>query len=241
MEDDETAWSKIKSGLSSVITPSLKKKAKNFQKRCSKLIEKVKKKTDNNYAQKNMKLENGSIKFTIINELKNGSYFGEVALMTNLKRTATIFTVSAATVGYMDKEAFKKLGMEHLDLQNNLKKRLNEYKDREFKFMMTMIRNVPQFRTLKNMVLRNVLYVLRERYYPSGATILRKGEVCSQSFFIKEGTVEVFVKQETNKGGFKIHFLANLTRGSCFNFTNAFMGRPSLFDFIVKPKSTPSN
>lgn len=33
--------------------------------------------------------------------------------------------------------------------------------------------------------------------------------------------------------------MAVLSRGSCFNFTNAFMERPSLFDYVVSSSNNP--
>lgn len=45
----------------------------------------------------------------IINDLGQGSYFGEVGMMSNLRRTCTVYTVSNCFFGVLDKQAFNKL------------------------------------------------------------------------------------------------------------------------------------
>lgn len=42
----------------------------------------------------------------IINDLGHGSFFGEVALISNLRRTCTVYTISNCFFGVIDKQAF---------------------------------------------------------------------------------------------------------------------------------------
>lgn len=42
----------------------------------------------------------------IINDLGHGSFFGEVALFSNLRRTCTVYTISNCFFGVIDKQAF---------------------------------------------------------------------------------------------------------------------------------------
>lgn len=35
--------------------------------------------------------------------------------------------------------------------------------------------------------------------------------------------------------------MARLSRGACFNFTNSFMERPSLFDYVVSSTNNPEH
>ena len=41
--------------------------------------------------------------------LEEGSYFGEISLITNLKRTTTIKTVDYATIAYIQRENFEEI------------------------------------------------------------------------------------------------------------------------------------
>ena len=57
---------------------------------------------------------------------------------------------------------------------------------------------------------------------------MRLGQIEETAFFIRDGEVRVYIKEpETHEK----MLLAVLCKGSCFNFTNSFMGRPSLFDY----------
>lgn len=40
------------------------------------------------------KVDENKTDFRVVNELKEGNFFGEVGLLTNLKRTCSIFTIS---------------------------------------------------------------------------------------------------------------------------------------------------
>lgn len=44
--------------------------------------------------------------FTTLRELSNGTYFGEISLLTNLKVTATVYTKNYVTIGQIPKRRF---------------------------------------------------------------------------------------------------------------------------------------
>ena len=43
---------------------------------------------------------------TYVQNLMPGSYFGEIALLTNQRRTATVRTKNYSNIGWIDKQAF---------------------------------------------------------------------------------------------------------------------------------------
>lgn len=94
-----------------------------------------------------------------------------------------------------------------------------------------MIKNVPAFRTVSIKSVKDIAFSLRNLTAPANECILRKGEISKKCFFVKEGKIDVMVRQhdETQPP----YLMARLSKGACFNFTNSFMERPSLFDFVV--------
>jgi CRP-like cAMP-binding protein len=169
-----------------------------------------------------------------INELKMGDYFGELSLLTNLRRTSTIYTLASTTCGFIENDDFEVLMKQNSELKATLLQKIYSYKDNYIKFLITMVKNVPQLRRLQTRSLRTLVHILRSYTAPAGSSILRTGQVVKKAFFVRNGRVKVVIKefrQETNS--YKSHHLATLTKGSSFNFLNSFMGRPTLFDFIA--------
>jgi len=98
---------------------------------------------------------------TPINELKMGDYFGEMSLLTNLRRTATIYSLASTTCGYIEGEDFEILMNHNADLKATLMKKIYSYKDNYMRFLITMVKNVPQLRRMQTRSLRSLVHILR--------------------------------------------------------------------------------
>lgn len=81
--------------------------------------------------------------FLVINELNQGRYFGEISLLSNLKRTSNVYSVSNCFIGAIDKRRFLKLVHENTELWQSLTNRLNKYNDGHIRRILLMIKNVP--------------------------------------------------------------------------------------------------
>jgi CRP-like cAMP-binding protein len=97
--------------------------------------------------------------------------------------------------------------------------------------------------------LRKVVYALVENWYNKGQIVLRTGEYCSQTFFVKKGKVRVMVRDkevtewlcqglQIPEGRKEFYHFATLTKGSYFNLVNSFLDRPSLFSFVIGENNT---
>ena len=69
------------------------------------------------------------------------------------------------------------------------------YNDKMNKFLRTMIKNVPAFRTVSIRSAKEIAFSLRNLTAPANECILRKGEISRKCFFVKEGAVDVLVRQ----------------------------------------------
>jgi hypothetical protein len=117
------------------------------------------------------------VKMRSINELQMGNYFGELSLLTNLRRTATIYSISATTCGWIETEDFHSLVHQNSDIKAVLVKNLNKYKDSHIKFLITMVKNVPQLRRMQIPSLRALAFILRDQAAPADSPILRTGQI----------------------------------------------------------------
>ena len=71
---------------------------------------------------------------------------------------------------------------------------LHSYNDRINKFLRTMIKNVPAFRTVSIKSAKEISFSLRNLTAPANECILRKGEISKKCFFVKEGAIDVMVR-----------------------------------------------
>lgn len=83
----------------------------------------------NKKRKQNEDVENFKDYLMPINELKTGNYFGEVSLLTNLRRTATIYTLFPTITGWIASNDFKSLMEENADLKSNLMNKVQDYDD----------------------------------------------------------------------------------------------------------------
>ena len=134
--------------------------------------------------------------YKIINELSEGAYFGEVALMTNLRRTSSVISVSLTVCGVISKAELEDQLDSNQDFRLRMEARLENYRDAYFKFLVTMVRNVFCFRAINSVVLRQFVYNFHEKWYNKGHIVLRTGEYSGTIFFIKKGKVQVMVRDK---------------------------------------------
>ena len=104
-----------------------------------------------------------SERLLLINELKVGDYFGEISLLTNLRRTATVYSLLQTTVGWIATEDFNNLINENPDLKSPLMRKIDKYNDNFIKFLRTMVKNVNQLRKVSMNSIRAIVYLLKDR------------------------------------------------------------------------------
>ena len=93
--------------------------------------------------------------------MNEGNYFGEVALMTNLRRTCSIYSVNNCYFGLIEKKTFIQLVENNFDLKYSLMNKINSYKDELFNNLTIMINNVPAFRNLPKTCIRKIVQRLK--------------------------------------------------------------------------------
>lgn len=75
-------------------------------------------------------------------------------MITNLRRTCSVYTVSNGFFAVIEKNKFMNLANTNKDLKHKLMNKVNSYNDENIKFQVTMLKNVPSFRPLEDSNLR---------------------------------------------------------------------------------------
>ncbi|XP_041347762.1 cAMP-dependent protein kinase type II regulatory subunit-like isoform X3 [Gigantopelta aegis] len=123
---------------------------------------------------------------------KMGAYdghgsFGELALMYNLPRSATIVATSPGTLWAMDRGTFRRIV-----LKNAFMKR---------KLYESLLENVPMLKALTVYERMNVADALVSREYQDGQQIIKEGDAADCMFFVEEGEARVGVMDKDDDGG----------------------------------------
>ncbi|CAO3615458.1 unnamed protein product [Cunninghamella echinulata] len=122
-----------------------------------------------------------------------GGSFGELALMYNAPRAATIIATSDSVVWALDRVTFRTILMEH----TSRKRRMYE----------SFLEEVPLLKSLKPYERHKIADALESVYFKDGETVINQGDVGDQFYIIESGEAVFYklgedgVQKEVNQCG----------------------------------------
>ncbi|XP_069015963.1 cGMP-dependent protein kinase 1-like isoform X3 [Embiotoca jacksoni] len=128
-----------------------------------------------------------------------GRVFGELAILYNCTRTATVRTVACVKLWAIDRQCYQTIMM-----------RTGLIKHAEY---MDFLKSVPTFQGLPEETLSKLADVMEETHYEDGEYIIRQGARGDTFFILSKGTVNVTQRDSANQE--PVH-LRELTRGNWF-------------------------
>ncbi|XP_056323572.1 LOW QUALITY PROTEIN: cGMP-dependent protein kinase 1-like [Danio aesculapii] len=131
--------------------------------------------------------------------IEPGKVFGELAILYNCTRTASVTALTDIKLWAIDRQGFQTIMM-----RTGLLKHSN---------YMQFLRSVPSFKTLTEDVLSKLADVLEESRYSDGDFIIRQGATGDTFFIISDGQVRVTQQKSANE---EPVFLSTLSRGDWF-------------------------
>lgn len=121
----------------------------------------------------------------LVGKYENSGSFGELALMYNLPRAATIQAVSSGALWAMDRTTFRRIL-----LKSACRKR---------RMYETLLENVPMLKTLEKYERMNLADALISKAYDDGELIIMQGDTGDGMYFVEEGTVRVTMTKDDNQ------------------------------------------
>ena len=112
--------------------------------------------------------------------LNPGDSFGEVALLHDTPRTATIITLQEVSLWGLDRETFRGI--------------LKDMSSQKYSDNLIFIENIKIFKSLTKKQKESLANAMISEYYSAGKRILREGDEGDFMFIIKEGSVIVTQK-----------------------------------------------
>jgi len=128
-----------------------------------------------------------------------GKVFGELAILYNCKRTATIKAATDCKLWAIERQCFQTIM-----LRTGLIRQAEH---------TAFLKDVPTFKDLPEDTLIKIADVLEESTYKPGDYIVRQGAAGDTFFIIKKGRVKVTKKEESDK---EEKFIRNLHKGDFF-------------------------
>ncbi|KAM3874514.1 cGMP-dependent protein kinase 1-like isoform 2-T2 [Diretmus argenteus] len=148
-------------------------------------------------------LEEGMVKVTkegnTLCTISPGKVFGELAILYNCTRTATVTALTDIKLWAIDRQVFQTIMM-----------RTGLIKHSQY---MEFLRSVPSFQSLPEDVLSKLADVLEETHYSDADYIIRQGATGDTFFIISEGQVKVTQQKSASE---EPVFLNTLSKGEWF-------------------------
>lgn len=121
----------------------------------------------------------------LVGKYDNSGSFGELALMYNLPRAATIQAVTSGALWAMNRTTFRRIL-----LKSACRKR---------RMYECLLESVPMLKTLEKYERMNLADALVSKTYEAGELIIRQGDGGDGMYFIEEGTVRCIMTKDDNQ------------------------------------------
>ncbi|KAK0075294.1 hypothetical protein PV325_007107 [Microctonus aethiopoides] len=116
---------------------------------------------------------------TLIHTYNNGGAFGELALLYNMPRAATIKAITEGTLWAMNRQTFRRIL-----LKSAHKKR---------KMYENLINKVPMLKSLEAYERMNLADALAPKNFSDGEQIIRQGDMADGMYFVEDGVVRITI------------------------------------------------
>ncbi|RCK65071.1 cAMP-dependent protein kinase regulatory subunit [Candida viswanathii] len=167
---------------------------------------------------------------TIYAELHEGAFFGEIGILYNRPRTATVISKTKTLLAVLTAEALNQV-LTHFPaierrIRDEAQERLamQEKKNKEPLSVQSFLKKLPTFQVLPPDIMHELALSAEPLAYSPFEYILRKGDTCGDIYFIINGEVEVLKESAVLETP-----VARLSSGSYFgemSFLNYLEGKP---------------
>eukprot|EP00347_Sterkiella_histriomuscorum_P009696 403340228 len=140
--------------------------------------------------------KNGLSVDEIFKLLKEGQFFGEVALLTKLKRTSTIKSSDFTNCAYMTKDDLQIMEEHYPHIVHQFRLKIKEYADPKMYFRRLMIKNLHYMRNLSDEIINEIICCLQVKRFAKGQNIIKCGDVSNRIHFLREGEIEIVVSEK---------------------------------------------
>jgi CRP-like cAMP-binding protein len=138
----------------------------------------------------NVKDERG--KGIFIRRLLEGDHFGEVSIIYNCKRTATVISMNYNTFAFMRSLGYKRLVQDYPEYELCLRRYVtSRYKDHRIQFLKEIVKRIEYFDRVPSEIVYDLIFSLEIKHFDKDENVLQQNDVVDCIYFVEEGTLEV--------------------------------------------------
>lgn len=138
-------------------------------------------------------------KESFVRDIKQGSIFGEVALLNGTRRTASVRSKDYCTVGALNEENFNELIRYFPEIRNRFKETVRKYHDHWKDYQIQMLGEIDYFKKLHYEAKEEMHYLLKQENFETGAKVFSRGTECTNIYIIVSGEIELYVEQSSKE------------------------------------------
>lgn len=135
-----------------------------------------------------------------VNTLKIGSYFGEVGIIKECRRTSTVRSKNYTTCAALSQNNFKDFRNRYPEIVRRMNDEMIKYQDRWKKFLKKTLKYICFLsHDISDIILEDLIYELDTEHIETGNYLFKKGYCCDCIYIVIHGELDVFMENNNRE------------------------------------------
>jgi len=155
--------------------------------------------------------QNGQDK--LIRTLKEGDHFGEISMIYQCRRTATVISQNYNTFARIIRPRFRELISEFPEYEICLRQYIKDkYDDVKIEFLKNIVSSVEYLKNCGDDMIYDIIFSLHQETFEKDSIVLQANQPADKIYFLEEGQIELYTTFEGND-----FVIEKLEKGSVLN------------------------
>lgn len=165
--------------------------------------------------------------------LYQGDHFGEIGLIYNCRRTATVTSLNYGSLAKLTKTGFSEMSQQFPSMMTSFKQNIYKYKDELRTFLEMECDKIRFFRDLSMLTKQELLNNMERKTYFKDTMICSQGEIVDRMIVIQSGVIEVGTQYDKRRED-ELFVIERLGRGAILNAKAFVLKDMADTDFICR-------
>ena len=165
--------------------------------------------------------------------LIDGDHFGEIGMIFEGKRTATVTSVNYGTLARLKRSDYMELTKSFETFTSEFKNQIYKYQDDQTMWLMVEMDKISYFRSLSLATKQEIIFNMERLTFEKGSLICEKDVIADKLILIQQGIVEVAVKYDRRRDD-QYFVIERLGRGALINQRSFMVEDEADTDFVCR-------